>query len=720
MKKRKKKILKYSKERAILSDVLPYETPITFSNRHLYNFLTLNKVNLNGDFISWEKSKNDSTNIVNEQFIRVLFGLKGPINNNTIKIDPKKEKRKIPFGYRITHKERDFRELSIPHPKTQLELVAFYEKYKELILYYSNISPFSIRKPHGVAKFIFKNDRLHKKNKGDNDDIIESHEKEYENLKTFFTYKKYSNIYQFYEDYRYHRAEKKYNKMFKFDIAKCFDSIYTHSLSWAIFNKEIVKDNLNKKPFSDDFDCFMQNSNYGETNGILIGPEFSRIFAELILQQIDKSIEIELRNGENKLYFKKDYEIYRYVDDFFVFYNTDETRDKILSLYKMKLKDYKMSISESKTIFYEKPLITDLTIGKGRVVELFDEKIKLKIEKPEDENEIFHKLSYDCNSNKLIIKFKTIIKESNVQYKDIMNFTFAIIGKRLERCINKFEKYYSTLCELEKDSQLNEEEIKKKNKQESVFSNFIVEYLDFLFFLYSVSPKVNSTIRISNILALVIKYFNGKYRYKIVAPFLTHSYYLFDRFQNSSTSKEFVLKKIADEINLVISSSKMEKHIQIENLYLLILLRELGKKFTLTENELIKYFKLEESNEKLALSFTPNYFTITVLLFYIRDIKSFSRIKSMLKDEIINKIKLVDLPKRNQTTENVLLFFDVLSCPYLDNKFKREVFTLFNIDIIYHNQILMYKKSKKYWFTKWDNFNLAKELTAKKSLEVYS
>lgn len=721
MKKRKKKILKYSKERAVLSDVLPYETPITFSNRHFYNFLNENKVNLNENCISWEKSENNSINIVNEQLIRILFDLKGINNNNAIKIDLKKEKNKIPFGYRITHKEKDFRELAIPHPKTQLELVSFYEKYKELILYYSNISPFSIRKPHSVAKFIFKNDSHHKKNKGDNDDIIESHEKEYENLKTFFTYKKYSNIYQFYEDYRYHRAEKKYNKMFKFDIAKCFDSIYTHSLSWAIFNKDIVKDSLGKKTktFPDDFDDFMQCSNYGETNGILIGPEFSRIFAELILQQIDRSVELELRT-DSELYFKKDYEIYRYVDDFFVFYNTNEAKDKILSLYKMKLKEYKMSISDSKTIFYEKPLITDLTIGKEKVVELFDEKIKFKIEKSDDETEIFHKISFNCNSNNLIIKFKIIIKESKVEYKDIMNFTLAIVGKRIERSINKFEKYYSTLCALESKGELNEEQIKIKIKQENLFSRFIIEILDFIFFLYSVSPKVNSTIKISNVLATIIKYFNGKYRYKVIAPFLNENYYLFDRFQDSTTNKELVFKKIADEINLIISSSKMEKHIQIENLYLLIILRELGKKFTLTEREIVKYFKLEDVKGELTLNFTPNYFTITVLLFYIRNIKIYSRIKDMLKNEILNKIESVDEHKRRQTTENVLLFFDVLSCPYLDNKFKREIISLFNIDIAFHDKIIKYKKNRKYWFTKWDNFNLAKELTAKKSLEVYS
>ena len=36
--KKIKKSLKYSKNRVVLSDTLPYETPLTFSNRYFYNF----------------------------------------------------------------------------------------------------------------------------------------------------------------------------------------------------------------------------------------------------------------------------------------------------------------------------------------------------------------------------------------------------------------------------------------------------------------------------------------------------------------------------------------------------------------------------------------------------------------------------------------------------------------------------------------------------------
>lgn len=68
----------------------------------------------------------------------------------------------------------------------------------------------------------------------------------------------------------------------------------------------------------------MQSVNARETNGIVIGPEFSRIFAEIILQYIDQKVEHELL--EEKLCQKSNYECYRYVDDYFLFYNDEKDR----------------------------------------------------------------------------------------------------------------------------------------------------------------------------------------------------------------------------------------------------------------------------------------------------------------------------------------------------------------------------------------------------------
>ena len=264
--------IKYSIERVVLSDVLPYETPVTFSNRYFYQYLLKrNKCTKNEAF----KAKK---NRAFSEFETILFGS----TNNT-----------KPFSFLIRHKKEDFRELSVIHPQSQKKVLNFYEEFKDLIIYYCSISSFSLRKPTKVANYIFYNDILHRKAK--NGDLeysqIEQDDNEYENLKSFFTYQKYSNIYKFFESYQFHRSEKKYSKLLKIDISKCFDSVYSHTISWAIFNKEIVKENIeaSRNTFAGQFDDLVQKLNANETNGIIIGPEFSRIFAEIILQQIDKN-----------------------------------------------------------------------------------------------------------------------------------------------------------------------------------------------------------------------------------------------------------------------------------------------------------------------------------------------------------------------------------------------------------------------------------------------
>lgn len=750
-KNKAKKPINYSIERAVLSDVLPYETPIIFSNRHFYQFLVNYKIKFKEDSISWIKCKDDNAI---KRVLSILLDIENikTSTNNTLDFN-KNELRKIAFHYKITHKEKDFRDLAIPHPKSQIELVSFYEDFKELIVYYSKQSSFSIRKPNSIAKFIYLKDGATKK--GDEDDFIEESGKEYKNLKTFFTYKLYSNIYKFYEDYIYHRAEKKYNKMFKFDIAKCFDSIYTHSLSWALISKEFVKNNLDKETntFAGKFDKFMQNTNYGETNGIIIGPEFSRIFAELILQQIDKSVEQILRKKQtslrNGLIHKVDYEIYRYVDDFFVFYNDDETKDEILDNYKIRLKEYKMSLNDSKTILYEKPLITEITIAKNKIVNLLKDKIKFKIKKekdkdnkniPDDKKEIpdfipdkkikVSDVDIRCNSNKMITEYKAIIVESGVLYKDVMNYTLAIYKSSLMKNIKKYEEHKRKLEKRKFNGLLSKNEEKKLIKQESNFTKYIEEILDFVFFLYGVSPKVNSTIKLVNILSLVIKTFKKRYKFNYEDEKGVIKYKLLNQFDK--INQEIVFKKILDEIILVLNKSKLNEHLQIETLYLLIVLKELGKDYRLTNEQLVKYLNLNEIKKTDNLSFNPkryefkneiNYFVITVLLFYFKDIVKYNGFKVVVKNAIRKKIKKIEKSKRAKHSELVLLFFDLVSCPYLkedNNKFKKELLNLYGVPSSERDDFINFVVKQKYWFTKWNDFNLVEELNSKSSLEPYS
>ncbi len=672
----KKYPIKYKKERVVLSDVLPYEIPVIYSNRYFYKFLTEYKVKIDSKklTVSWENKKNDE---VPDEVIKLFFGIKDI--SNQVGTFYKKEKsyalKTIPFIFKIAHKENDYRELSIIHPLNQLHLVEFYDEFKETIKYYSSISEYSIRRPHKTAKYKFKNDYIYKMLKAENveHDKIEIASLEYENLKTFFTYKQYSNINKFFESYQYQRSEKKYNKMYKLDVSKCFDSIYTHSIVWALHNKEIVKDNIRTSngTFAGLFDKFMQNINYGVTNGILIGSEFARIFAELLLQQIDKLVLDELLH--KNCFHKKNYEIYRYVDDYFIFYDEETIKDTIVDLYKHNLKKYNLHISKTKSMGYIKPIITELTIAKTKITDLINEQLTIKKHDSDDEDNI--NWSLYINSKKIITRLKIIIKETGIEYKDIINYTLTMVERKNNLLINVFQD-------------TDEFESHKKN-----FIKASLEILDIAFFIYAVSPRVSSTIKISSLLSKLLLFIKNTTN---IAP----------------DEKEIIYKKIFDEILFILNKNRLKHYTQIETLYLLIVLNELGKEYRLEETLLLEYF-FQSTNDK-----TLNYFSITTLLFYIKNIVRYSNVKIKIKEEIKKKLESSNKDNLYKNTELLMLLMDSLTCPYLEESFKYELLCLFNMnDVAVQTKIIYFKK---YWFIKWNNFNFVNEIESKKSQEVYS
>lgn len=171
----------------------------------------------------------------------------------------------------------------------------------------------------------------------------------------------------------------------------------------------------------------MQNMNYKETNGILIGSEFSRIFAELILQKIDKAVLNKLT--ENKILHKKDYAIFRYVDDYFLFYNEDDVKNLIIQTFNNELQKYKFYLNESKMEEFTKPFVTNITIAKKKIKDLLKEF-------DFDSNN-----KYTIDSKDIIVNFKAILKENEIKYNDILNYTLAIIDKKIDFINKDINKY---------------------------------------------------------------------------------------------------------------------------------------------------------------------------------------------------------------------------------------------------------------------------------------
>src|SRR5208283_1212692 len=165
--------------------------------------------------------------------------------------------------------------------------------------------------------------------------------------------------------------------------------------------------------------------------------------------------------------------------------------------------------------------------------------------------------------------------------------------------------------------------------------------------------------------------------------------------------------------SLVLSKSKSSEHVQVETLYLLIALKEMGREYRLDETVLQDYFNINPKDGPCNL----NYFSISVLLFYIENKVRYNKLKDFLKTHIKKKFDEVRGKNRGKTTELTLLLFDLLTCPYIEESFKKDLLSLYGVDDESVQTSII--KKKKYWFVQWTEFDFVKVLDEKRSEEVY-
>lgn len=146
-----------------------------------------------------------------------------------------------------------------------------------------------------------------------------------------------------------HRVKKGYIEasadwLVKTDITRFYPSIYTHSIPWAAYGKERVKTNLGKYKGSlaDRLDVLVRACNRNQTVGIPIGPETSRILAEIISSRIDddfNAIQLGLANDA----------VDRLQDDWFIGLKSLEAAESALASIVGVYRSYGLEINGSKT-----------------------------------------------------------------------------------------------------------------------------------------------------------------------------------------------------------------------------------------------------------------------------------------------------------------------------------------------------------------------------------
>ena len=90
----------------------------------------------------------------------------------------------------------------------------------------------------------------------------------------------------------------------KFDVQN-FSQVFIHMHYHGRFWGETIGEKLRtvSSAFGNATDVICQRINFNETNGIVVGPEFSRVMAELLMTRIDIKVQEALL--EQKLVLKR-------------------------------------------------------------------------------------------------------------------------------------------------------------------------------------------------------------------------------------------------------------------------------------------------------------------------------------------------------------------------------------------------------------------------------
>jgi hypothetical protein len=592
--KKKNRIKRGDYNRILITETLPFETPIIFSNDGLYNHVA---------------SIGTASGIWKTIINALVLGEEHPKPVNSTN----------PYLYKIRKNSNEFRRLALLHPLSQWRLKCFYQKYEQLILHYCAQSPASIRSPRKVAgsfysKSSWENINQYKKNAIS----LTSLDRYVKHTPSFFSYLGHDRLYKFFNSRDYFSLEKQFSVLKTLDVSKCFDSIYTHSLSWAVKDKEFTKSNVSvSSTFAQDFDQTIRHGNHSETNGIPIGPEASRIFAEILFQDIDRRTIAKLID----LKFGIDYVFRRYVDDVFIFAVDEVVARRVYDIYADVLIAFNLHANTAKSSTIHRPFLTT----KSRLI--FEAGIKT--------NEFLSKFLDEPATGMLVPKrvfskwkltksyidsIKSLCSANSSSYDEVASFLISVVAERIKKLVN----------------------IDLENCKVEIQDDYlaVVEVLmDVLFFLYSVAPSVGASYKLSTSLILVFR-FSVKYLPSHVETISHQLYTLASRLLTEQCGKPLV--------------EGIDGFVNLEYLNIVLAIRELGDHHLLPSRILDELFIRDQR---------LSYFTIVSCLFYIRDDDQYKAIRKKILRSAASR--LGDMSDILMNSEKAYLLLDLLSCPFV-------------------------------------------------------
>lgn len=696
MKRRK---IKQSIYRILLSEVLPYELPLIFSNSRFYHIadkLRLKLVNNKLEHKATEKNIKWA-----DAFVLLLNG------TNTIKSS---------FNYYINKLEGEkARELVVVHPFAQLEILDLYMKYDSLILNFCQKSNFSLRYPHKRATFLRPKRNISKTAEKFLD------YKANDNPKHYFHYLKYQNINGFYDGNQFQRLESRFKHMFKTDIHHCFDDIPVMDLPQKLYqsSETIIKGNN----FASKFSLLMKEMNNGKiyqdptsakgkdikdkSESVVIGPEFSRIFAEMFLQQLDLDIERKMKNGRKKYELHFDYECFRYVDDIFFFFNDNAVKTKFERILKLVLYNSgEMKLNPSKECDSETPFVQGITVAKRElnvvVCKLFDDRLNTIMGFINREFDNHYDFPIRMQAQHAIIDLKTIIKRENVKFSEVSSSLLSNIHRHLAKSLDEIDTLMNDYRKANENDMLDKvgKDIWIKYEKDLVY--FLREIIKFILYIFNNDIRMSTSIRVVSILNIILSYCKGTLfnDSKVASKSLLND------------SKNKIFKSIVDGLIFVLKTNKMSMLNGLEISNLMLIMKEIPNNYNILPDIWNKFIN-DTFNIYDEQGNTSFLVALTLLELFGSD-KAYSFNRNTICEWLIQDLDMHDWSVDD--TECLMIMVNMITSSFVDESFKSQIVSKVDKKFSEALSVISERKSP---FMQWDEFNLTKACQIKYSAEVY-
>ena len=179
----------------------------------------------------------------------------------------------------------------------------------------------------------------------------------------------------------------------------------------------------------------MQNINGRSSNGIIVGPEFSRMIAEILLQRIDVEVMTSLSN--QGLFYNQHYVAFRYVDDIFLFANEQNTVDEFIQTLRQCANKYLLHLNELKLTTDKTPWLPKEWLDKVRVLSdtisnWFYQGKKSDFDKLEEDKRFLVKSEY-ASIDRLKDEIAVLIKNHNDDKRTVVSFLLSTLLNNISK-----------------------------------------------------------------------------------------------------------------------------------------------------------------------------------------------------------------------------------------------------------------------------------------------